>query len=68
LENNESCGAQPAKSRQAKTDVIAVAIPEHGCFRVWLASLSDQQKANFNTIGRMVAKNPRAAVVETGAR
>ena len=32
------------------------------------ASLSDQQKANFNTIGRLLGKNPRAAVVETGAR
>ena len=32
------------------------------------ASLSDQQKANFSTIGRMLGKNPRAAVVETGAR
>ena len=32
------------------------------------ASLSDQQKANFNTIGRMLGKNPRAAVVETGTR
>lgn len=31
-------------------------------------SLSDQQKANFNTIGRTLGKNPRAAVVETGAR
>jgi hypothetical protein len=32
------------------------------------ASLSDQQKANFSTIGRALTKNPRAAVVETGAR
>ena len=32
------------------------------------ALLSDQQKANFSTIGRMLGKNPRAAVVETGAR
>jgi len=32
------------------------------------ASLSDQQKANFSTIGRALGKNPRAAVVETGAR
>jgi hypothetical protein len=32
------------------------------------ASLSDQQKANFNTIGRALAKNPRAAAVETGVR
>jgi hypothetical protein len=32
------------------------------------ASLSDQQKANFNTIGRALGKNPRAAVVETGGR
>jgi LTXXQ motif family protein len=32
------------------------------------ASLSDQQKANFNTLGRTLGKNPRAAAVETGAR
>ena len=32
------------------------------------ASLSDQQKSNFNTIGRILGKNPRAAVVETGVR
>jgi hypothetical protein len=32
------------------------------------ASLSDQQKANFSTIGRILGKNPRAAAVETGAR
>jgi hypothetical protein len=32
------------------------------------ASLSDQQKANFSTIGKALGKNPRAAVIETGAR
>jgi len=32
------------------------------------ASLSDQQKANFSMIGRALGKNPRAAVIETGAR
>jgi hypothetical protein len=32
------------------------------------ASLSDQQKANFSTVGRTLGKNPRAAVVDTGAR
>jgi hypothetical protein len=31
------------------------------------ASLSDEQKANFNTIGRMLG-NPRAAQAETGTR
>ena len=32
------------------------------------ASLSDQQKANFNTIGRALGKNPRAAGVENEGR
>jgi hypothetical protein len=32
------------------------------------ASLSDQQKANFSTIGRLLGQNPRAAEAEPGAR